>query len=148
MVILNWFEKIFSDDGNRKKNKIMFAVYIISSAVLHWYLKCKMSPNDTKGREGVCHSSVMRHWKNWIFFFVFRNAFSKEKGYFFGKSKCHVTPKGVRGVVVVGPGGPGGSAPVSLNDTLGKFGKAQKVSRIIWMASQALNELLSCKRKG
>jgi len=67
----------------------------------------KVSPNDTRGEGGLAKVSRDSFSKILSYIHLFLTAFLKEKSYFFGKSKCHVT---------------GGSVPVSPNDTWGRGG--------------------------
>jgi hypothetical protein len=68
-----------------------------------------VSPNDTRGEGGLAKVSRDSFSKILSYIHLFLTAFLKEKSYFFGKSKCHVT-------------GGGGSVPVSPNDTWGRGG--------------------------
>ena len=53
-----------------------------------------MSPNDTRGEGGLAKVSRYSFSKILSYIHLFLTAFLKEKSYFFGKSKCHVTPGG------------------------------------------------------
>jgi len=53
-----------------------------------------VSPNDTRGEGGLAKVSRDSFSKILSYIHLFLTAFLKEKSYFFGKSKCHVTPVG------------------------------------------------------
>jgi hypothetical protein len=53
-----------------------------------------VSPNDTRGEGGLAKVSRDSFSKILSYIHLFLTAFLKEKSYFFGKSKCHVTGGG------------------------------------------------------